>query len=291
MKVGIVFPQTEFGTDPGSLRDFAVTVEELGYSDIVIYDHVIGAHPDRGATFNGMPPPYTHESLFHEPFALMTYLAAFTARIELALGVLILPQRQTALVAKQATEVDILSGGRLRLGVGTGWNHIEYETLGEDFHTRGRRQEEQVEVLRRLWTEELVTFHGKWHNLERVSILPRPERRIPIWFGGWDDRVLDRAARMGDGFYTLFPPDDSGKAALDRLDGYLSYNGRDRTNFGVQAHVYYGPGPEQWKPHRETWQEMGVDHICLRTMDAGLTTAAAHINAAREYMEAFKRDS
>lgn len=280
MQIGIVFPQTEIGNDPSVIRDFAQAVEELGYSHLLVYDHVLGAHPDREPRLTG---PYTHETPFHEPFVLLGYLAAHTRRIGLVTGVIILPQRQTALVAKQAAEVDILSGGRLRLGIGTGWNYVEYDALNENFHNRGKRQEEQVEVMRRLWTEPLVDFSGKWHRIDRAGLLPLPGRSIPIWFGGSDERVLERAARLGDGIIPLFGPNDAGKAALERLWGYLEKHGRSREQFGLEAQVNLAAGPERWRTHAESWRDLGANYICVRTMNAGLASPQEHIDAIRRY--------
>ena len=200
MHIGVVFPQVEIGTDPGAIRDYAQAVEAMGYTHILTFDHVLGVNPDRPGGWKG---PYTYRHAFHEPFVLFGFLAAGTRRVELVTGILILPQRQTALVAKQAAELDLLTGGRLRLGVGTGRNWMEYEALNEDFASRGRRVEEQIEVLRRLWTTELVTFEGKWHHLDRMGLNPMPSQRpIPIWMGSFTkvvERVIERVARIADG--------------------------------------------------------------------------------------------
>ena len=186
MKLGAIFPQLEIGNDPAAIRDWAQAVEQMGYDHILVFDHGLGAHPDR---FEGkFRPPYTHEMPFHEPFVLFGYLAALTERVELTTGILILPQRQTALVAKQAAQTDVLSGGRLRLGVGIGWNHVEYEALGENFRNRGRRMEEQVALMRRFWAEDLVDFNGRYHHVHQAGINPLPLRRsIPVWMGGGAD--------------------------------------------------------------------------------------------------------
>ncbi len=198
MQFGVVYPQTEFPPDPAAIKDFAQAAEALGLSHVVAYDHVVGANPNRPGGWKG---PYTHESAFLEPFSLYSYMAAHTTRLGFLTGILILPQRQTTLVAKQAATLDVLSGGRLRLGIGLGWNEVEYVALGQDFHNRGRRMEEQVDVLRRLWTEPLVTYRGRWHRIEDAGLNPLPvQRPIPIWFGGTDDRALRRGARLGDGW-------------------------------------------------------------------------------------------
>src|SRR5437867_2196399 len=194
MRYGVVFPQIEFGNDPQAIKDYAQTAEALGYDYLLVYDHVLGAHPNREPKLTG---PYTYEHPFHEPMVFFGFLAGVTKRIELTTGILILPQRQTALVAKQAAEVDVLSRGRLRLGVGLGWNYVEYEALGEDFHTRGRRVEEQVEVMRKLWTEPLLTYRGSNFAINNAGINPLPiQRPIPIWFGGFTDPAIKRAARL-----------------------------------------------------------------------------------------------
>lgn len=280
MQIGVVFPQSEIGDDPSVIKDFAQAAESLGYSHLLAYDHVLGAHPDREPRLTG---PYTHETSFHEPFVVFGYLAGVTKTLGLVTGIIILPQRQTALVAKQAAEVDILSGGRLRLGVGTGWNYVEYDALNEDFHNRGKRQEEQVELLRKLWSESLVDFTGKWHRIDRASLKPLPGRRIPIWFGGSDERVMQRAARLGDGMIPQFAPNDAGKAALARLDQYLAENGRDRSTFGIEAQVSLSAGEDKWAAHAQSWRELGANYICVRTMNAGLQRPQDHIDAIRRY--------
>jgi len=280
MEIGAVFPQSEIGSDPAVIKDFAQAAESLGYSHLVVYDHVLGAVPEREPRLTG---PYTHETSFHEPFVLFGFLAAHTQRLGLMTGIIILPQRQTALVAKQAAEVDILSGGRLRLGIGTGWNYVEYDALNENFHNRGKRQEEQVELLRKLWTEPVVDFTGKWHRIDRAGIKPLPAKSIPIWFGGSDERVIDRAARMGDGLIPLFNPNDAGKAALERLWGLLAKYGRDRSQFGLEAQVSLSAGPEKWAAHADAWRQLGANYICVRTMNAGLESPQAHIDALKTY--------
>ena len=215
MQVGVVLPQTEMSSDPAAIRDYAQAAEQLGYDHIKSLDHVLGANAGSRPGWQG---PYDHTDLIHEPFILFGYLAAITHSIELVTAIIILPQRQTALVAKQTAAIDVLSGGRMRLGIGTGWNDVEYEALGEDFHNRGRRSEEQIEVLRALWTQELVTYRGRWHNITDAGINPLPvQRPIPIWIGGGVDAVLQRIGRIGDGWFPQVRPDESGRAALARL--------------------------------------------------------------------------
>ncbi len=284
MNIGVVFPQAEIGTDPAVIKDFAQAVEALGYSHLLIFDHVLGADPDREGGWTGT---YTKDTQFHEPFVLFGYLAALTTRIELVTGVLVLPQRQTALVAKQAAEVDILSGGRLRLGVGTGWNQVEYEALNEDFHNRGRRQAEQVDVLRRLWAEEVVDYRGKWHRIDRAGINPRPGRAIPVWFGGRHPAMLKRMARLGDGWFPLLAPGDELSGLLARVRGDVRAEGRDPATFGIEGFTNYANGePERWRRQVEAWRTAGATHLSLRTMNAGLASPRDHIDAIRRYKEA-----
>ena len=282
MQIGVIFPQTEIGADPAVVRDFAQTAEGLGYSHILAYDHVLGALPEREPKLTG---PYTHESSFHEPFVLFGYLAGITERVELVTGVIILPQRQTALVAKQAAEIDILSGGRLRLGIGTGWNYVEYDALNEQFSNRGKRQEEQVDVLRQLWADPVVDFDGKWHRIDRAGLNPLPRRRIPIWFGGFSDPAFKRAARVGDGFIFGGSSPDA-ETSLEKIRGFLQTEGRDPTTFGIEAMLNYGDGPEKWAAEVERWRAAGVDYVSMRTMNAGLEGPRAHIDAIEQYWKA-----
>ena len=282
MRFGVVFPQTEIGTDPAVIRDFAQTAEALGYHHILAYDHVIGANP---ASRQGWRPPYTHKDSFHEPFVLFSYLAGVTKSLEFTTGVIILPQRQTVLVAKQAAALDVLSGGRLRLGIGIGWNPVEYEALGENFKNRGRRSEEQVEVLRQLWTQELVTYEGQWHRITDAGLNPLPiQRPIPIWFGGSDDRALRRLARLGDGWFPLMGPDDTCRAAIDKIGSYAREAGRDPKSIGIESRVTIGQkSPEEWKKEIEAWKNLGATHLAVNTMKAGLPTPTAHIEAIRRF--------
>ena len=282
MRFGVVFPQTEIGTDPTVIRDFAQTAEALGYHHILAYDHVIGANP---ASRQGWRPPYTHKDSFHEPFVLFSYLAGVTKTLEFTTGVIILPQRQTVLVAKQAAALDVLNGGRLRLGIGIGWNPVEYEALGENFKNRGRRSEEQVEVLRKLWTQELVTYEGQWHRITDAGLNPLPiQRPIPIWFGGSDDRALRRLARLGDGWFPLMGPDDTCRAAIDKIGSYAREAGRDPKSIGIESRVTIGQkSPEEWKKEIEAWKNLGATHLAVNTMKAGLPTPTAHIEAIRRF--------
>ncbi|HEY0606268.1 MAG TPA: LLM class F420-dependent oxidoreductase [Herpetosiphonaceae bacterium] len=280
MHIGAVFPQTEIGTDPGAIRTYAQSVEEMGYRHILIYDHVLGASTSTRPDWRG---PYTSDTLFHEPFVLFGYFAACTQQIELVTGVIILPQRQTALVAKQAAEVDVLSGGRLRLGIGVGWNPVEYEGLNEEFGNRGARSEEQIQVLRQLWTEPVVTFKGRWHQIEAAGIKPLPvQRPIPIWIGGGADKVLERTARIGDGWFPQMPPDNTAREAIRRLRAYAEAAGRDPGTIGVEARLSIGRVPESgWREYVEGWRDLGATHLSINTMDAGLASPQEHIDALR----------
>ena len=282
MRVGVVFPQTEIGSDPAMIRNYAQTAENLGFHHVLAYDHVIGADP---ASRPGWRPPYTYLDPFHEPLVLFGYLAGITHRIELVTGVLILPQRQTVLVAKQAAAVDVLSGGRLRLGIGIGWNPVEYEALGADFKNRGRRSEEQIETLRRLWTEELVTFNGRWHKITDAGINPLPVRRpIPVWFGGSDDRVLRRIAKLGDGWFPLLGPDQKCRAMIDKIRDYAKQFGRDPGAIAIEGRISYGRGDaEAWVQDLQAWKSLGAGYVCFNTMKAGLASPAAHIDAIRRF--------
>jgi probable F420-dependent oxidoreductase len=266
MQIGAVFPTTEIGNDPAVIRDWAQTAEGLGYDYILTFDHVLGAeHARRDPPFMG---PYTENDPFHEPFALFAYLAGLTSRIGLATGVIILPQRQTALVAKQAAEVDLLSGGRLRLGVGTGWNHAEYEALGMDFANRGKRFDEQIEVLRRLWSEQLVDFSGDYHRIDRANIAPRPAGTIPIWFGALQPVALKRAVALGDGLLLATAPSII-EPLVDGARELLAAAERDASGYGFEAMVDFSLGAKGWEPELELWRKKGGTHVSLRAMDTG----------------------
>lgn len=285
MRIGAIFPQTEIGSDPAVVRDWAQTVEGLGYAHIMAYDHVLGAST---ASRPGWRGPYTSETLFHEPFVLFGYLAALTARVELATGVIILPQRQTALVAKQAAEVDVLSGGRMRLGIGVGWNPVEFEALGEDFHTRGARSEEQMQVLRALWTEPVVTFNGRWHRIDAAGINPLPVRRpIPIWLGGQAEVVIERVARVGDGWLPQLPPNDRARALLDLLRDEIGIAGRRAEDVGIEARLSVGRVERAgWARYAEDWRALGATHLTVNTMGAGLAAPRDHLEVLHQVKEA-----
>jgi probable F420-dependent oxidoreductase len=284
MKLGAIFPQTEIGNDPAAIRDYAQAVESLGYDHLLVYDHVLGAAAERFP----FRPPYNYQTPFHEPFVLFGFLAAVTSRVELVTGILILPQRQTALVAKQAAEVDVLTNGRLRLGVGIGWNFIEYEVLNENFKNRGRRVEEQVALLRRFWTEELVDFSGRYHRVEQAGINPLPvQRPIPLWFGAMAEPAVKRAARLADGWFPQFPPNDDGKASIERFRRYIRDAGRNPEDVGIEGRVTMARTPrDEWPSQIEAWRSAGATHVSFNTMGAGLSNPQDHIDALRQFREA-----
>jgi len=282
MKFGVIYPQIEFGSDPKAIKDFAQSAEDLGYDHIGAYDHILGVNPDRPGGWKGQ---YTYQSAFMEPFVLYSFMAAVTRQILLSTGIMILPQRQTALAAKQAATLDVLSGGRLRLGVGLGWNDVEYTCLNENFHNRGRRLEEQIQLLRELWTQPLVTFSGRWHNIPDAGINPLPvQRPIPIWFGGRAEPALRRAARFGDGWMPTYRTPAELEPHLERIMQFLEGVGRVKTEFGVEVRIYYEVGnPDQWKQILQGWQALGVTHVSLNLMGSGFTTPEHHLIAMRRF--------
>lgn len=287
MRIGAVFPQTEIGDDPSAIRRWAEAVEGMGFRHIVAYDHVLGAGTDTRPGWTR----YDSETPFHEVFMLFGYFAAVTRSVELATGVLVLPQRQTALVAKQAAELDVLSGGRVRLGVGVGWNEVEYEALGETFSNRGRRSEEQVEVMRLLWANPTVTYRGRWHLIDNAGIKPRPAAgRIPVWFGGTADAALRRAGRIGDGWMPQSPPHEQAKAAVERLYGYVREAGRERVDVGVEARLSLGQTPEdEWRDFAAGWRDLGATHLSVNTMGFGLRSPDEHVAALRRALATIGR--
>lgn len=284
MRIGLVFPQIEIGTDPIAIREYAQAAEELGYTHLLTYEHVVGVDLAR---YPGWRGPYHAGHQFHEPFVLFGYLAAVTTRLELVTGVIILPQRQTVLVAKQAAEVDVLSGGRLRLGVGVGWNEAEYVALGMDFHTRGRREEEQIEVLRLLWTQPIVTYEGRWHRLPAVGINPLPvQRPIPIWLGGMSESARRRAARLADGWMPQWRPNAELREMVERLREWIAAAGRDPARFGIEGRLTLAQVPRQeWAKDVEAWRELGATHLCVNMMGMGLRSPDEHLRMLREIAE------
>jgi probable F420-dependent oxidoreductase len=287
MQFGVVFPQIEFPADPAAVRDYAQTVDGLGLSFVDAYDHVLGANPDRPGGWHG---PYTFESSFLEPFLLFTYMAAVTQNLGYGTNIIILPQRQTALVAKQAATLDVMCGGRLRLGVGLGWNQVEYTALGETFNNRGRRIEEQIEVMRALWTKPLVRFQGRWHQIPDAGIKPLPiQRPIPVWMGGTADQALRRIARISDGWMSNFRNPDDARPAVQQIRRYLEEAGRDPAAFPIEARLTFGDGnADVWHAQIHKWQELGATYLSLNTMGHGFATPAAHLGAIRKFVEAVK---
>lgn len=275
-RLGVVFPQTEIGDDPAKIRDYAQATEDLGYTHLLVYDHVLGASTANRSDWSG---PYTSDTMFHEPLVLFGYLAAITRRLELVTGVLILPQRQTALVAKQAAEVDVLSGGRLRLGVGVGWNDVEYTGLNEEFINRGKRVEEQIALLRMLWTEPVVAFRGRYHTIPEAGINPLPvQRPIPIWIGSSAESVLERVGRLADGWFPQLPPNDKARVMIAKLRDYTRQAGRDPDKMGIEARISLRePDPQAWRQQYEAWRDIGATHISINTMGMGLASPDAHI--------------
>jgi probable F420-dependent oxidoreductase len=257
-------------------------VEGLGYDYLLTYDHVLGANPNRPGGWTGV---YMYKDMFHEPMVMFGYMAALTQRLEFATGILILPQRQTTLVAKQAAEVDILSGGRLRIGVGIGWNRVEYAALGEEFTNRGKRIEEQVMLLRELWTKPLVKLEGAYHTIPDAGINPLPAQRpIPIWFGGGADVVLRRIARMGDGWMPNTMPYERLRERLDKLRGYLAEAGRDPKTFGLDIRLSAKTTPQSdWVTEAERCHNLGATHLCLNTMGMGFTSVDQHLDVLGQF--------
>ncbi len=275
MKFGVVYPQTELGGDPVAVHQIGVAVEDLGYDSVIFYDHVVGAeHSDRTPPLTG---PYTEDDPFHDPFVAFGYLAAITNRIELATGVLILPQRQTVLVAQQAADADLLSGGRLRIGVGTGWNYVEYDALGQDFTTRGKRLDEQIGFLRRLWSEPLVTFEGRFDRIERGCINPRPQRQIPIWVGGFGEPAFRRGALLGDGF-TFAGDVDMALAGLAQVREHAARAGRDLEGFGTELILTRGKDVKGVVELSERWQKAGGTQVAVVTMRLGHDSLPAQLD-------------
>jgi probable F420-dependent oxidoreductase len=286
MKFGVVYPQTEYSSDPAAVRDYAQLVENLGYSHILAYDHVLGANPDRP----GWSGPYTYKTPFIEPFILFSFMAGITQTIEFTTGVIILPQRQTALVAKQTATLDVLSHGRLRLGFGIGWNEVEYIGLNENFHNRGRRIEEQIAVLKSLWKDPLVTYRGKWHNIPDAGINPIPKGGyIPIWMGGHSEIVLKRTARLCDGWMPNYKRVAEAQRSLDILFTALEDEGRVREDFGIEVRLDYQDGnPDRWAQTIQDWQTGMATHFSINTMGCGFTEPDQHLKAIEKFARSVK---
>ena len=296
MKFGAVLPTCEIGDDPIAIRDWAQAAESLGYAHIVAYDHVLGAvHDGRDPELWG---PYTERDPFHEPLVTFGFLAGVTSTIEFETAVIILPQRQTALVAKQAAQVAVLSGGRLRLGVGTGWNHVEYESLGMEWAGRGKRFDDQIDLMRALWNNDVVDHTSEHHRVDRAGILPRPDTPIPIWFGGFSNVAMRRAARVGDGF-TFASAGAKTIEQADQLRAAVTDAGRDASTFTIELTVPYGLGEAKWESLVAEAVAAGISHVCVNTMSTtsawagtpapGLSSPAEHIAALESFMGAVNR--
>jgi probable F420-dependent oxidoreductase len=280
MQIGVVFPQTEIGGDPGAVRAYGERVEELGFSHVLAYDHVLGADPQAHAPWTG---PYDVHTTFHEPMVLFGFLAAVTS-LELVTGIIILPQRQTALVAKQAAEVDLLTAGRFRLGVGLGWNAVEYEALGKEFTNRGARVEEQVALLRRLWTEQSVTFEGDYERVTAAGLAPLPvQRPIPVWFGAQSPRAYERVGRLADGWFPQVPPGPKLDEALAIVEAAAKAAGRDPSAIAIEGRVSWGAaGAGELVKQAGRWREAGATHLSINTMGAGLGAVDGHLAVLAE---------
>jgi probable F420-dependent oxidoreductase len=289
VRIGAVLPQIELPADPEAVRRYVEHLEHGGFNHLLAYDHVLGADTRVRPGWTGA---YSSVDPFLEVLSFFSWVAGFTSRLELATGVLILPQRQTALVAKQAATLDLLSGGRLRLGVGIGWNKVEYDGLNEDFHSRGKRMEEQIELMRTLWQQPTVTFEGKWHHIDHAGILPLPRQRpIPVWIGGSADVAIRRAARIADGFFPQGVPGEKMDHMMAVLFDELDRAERDRASFGIEARITVSSGtPDEWRRQAAHWRDLGVSHISLNTMKGGYTRIEQHLEALDLGCEAVRQE-
>ena len=285
MKLGLVYPQIELGGDPDAVRILGRGAEELGYDYLLAYDHVVGAeHADRVGRFvrvSGREPalwgPYTEKDPFHDPFVLFAYLAGLTEKLEFASGVLILPQRQTVIVAKQAADLDLLSGERFRMGVGVGWNYVEYEALGQDFSTRGARANEQIDFMRRLWSEPLLDWKGDFDRIERGNVLPQPKRQIPIWIGGFSSPAFRRGAALGDGFMFAGTLERT-IPALAEVERLGEAKGRDMADFGRELVRTRAGDLQTTIDELRQWRDLGGTHFAAVSMNMGLDSVEAHLD-------------
>ena len=284
MEIGAVFPHNEIGTDPQAIKDYAQGVEELGITHLLIYDHVLGADRNRPGGFEG---PYDKDVAFHEPFTTFAFIAAVTKNLDMITTVMILPQRQTVLVAKQAAELAILSNNRFKLGIGVGWNAVEYVGLNENFKDRGKRQAEQVELMRLLWESEVLEYKGDYHHIDKASLNPRPSENVPIWFGGGAPQLIERCADLGDGWIPLMGPNEAARNTLQEIRAKREAKGLDWNNFGVQAQAQYAGGdPDRWNKHAEKWRDLGASHLAVATHNAEPTNVDGHLSRIKEYMNA-----
>jgi probable F420-dependent oxidoreductase len=286
MQIGVVYPQIELGGSPEALRRFATAVEELGFEHLVAYDHVLGAvHADREPQLMG---PYTENDPFHDPLMMFAYLAGITPRLGFFSGIIILPQRQTVLVARQAADLDLFTGGRFRLGVGVGWNYVEYDALGQDFSTRGKREEEQIALLRRLWSEDVVTFDGRFDRVDRAALVPKPTKPVPIWLGGWGEVAFKRAARIADGFI-FGGRTDNVVPTWQHMQELLAANDRRVEDFGAEAVIFSSSGVARVAEHAAAWEDAGGTHAAVLTMNHGFTDVEQHVDYLNEVRSALHR--
>ncbi|MBM4440240.1 MAG: LLM class F420-dependent oxidoreductase [Candidatus Rokubacteria bacterium] len=292
MRLGAIFPQTECGTAIAPIADYVREVEAMGYDHLFVADHVLGADPKVHS--HPSMALYSTDVPVHEALTLMSYMAAITTRIGLATGIIILPQRQTALVAKQAAQIDVLSGGRLRLGIGVGWNAVEFEALNERFENRGRRAAEQIEVMRLLWTQPVVDYRGEFHRIDHAGLNPMPvQRPIPVWFGVGSrgipvppDAALKRVARLADGWSPNFAPDAQGRAVIERVHGYAREAGRDPARLPLEGRVRFGgENPDGWKKQVEAWTALGAGSLIAETRNSGLRFPDEHLDALRRFKQ------
>jgi probable F420-dependent oxidoreductase len=296
MQIGVTYPQTDMQADPGAVKHFAQAVEQMGYTHILAYDHVVGANTDSRPGWN---KPYSIDSQFHDPFNLFSFMAGCTEKVGFVTGILILPQRQTVLVAKQTACLDVLSKGRFRLGIGIGWNELEFEALGVPWEKRAKRMEEQVEVMRKLWTQRAVTFKGEYHSIPDVGLKPLPVTRpVPIWFGGGSDRpnfgndpakevVMRRIARLGDGWIPQIGPRERGLELWETMKGYLKEYGRDPKSFGLEVGILANrANQDKWADHVQFWRKQGATHLVVNQIRDGLQGVDAHLTRLEEVRKA-----
>jgi probable F420-dependent oxidoreductase len=284
MKIGVIYPQTELKGDPAAVHRIGLAAEELGYHHLLTYDHVLGATHDRMPKLTG---PYTEKDPFHDPFVMFAYLAGITKRLELVTGILILPQRQTVLVARQAADLDLLSGERFRLGIGLGWNYVEYESLGQDFHVRGKRVAEQIELLRHLWSEPVVTFTGVFDRVDRAALNPRPRRSIPIWLSGFADVALRRAATLADGFIFADGAADAFEQA-SKLRQYLKDAARPVDGFGLHCNMLRAKSLKDVVDTASRWRDIGGSHVSIVTMGQNFTGIEQHLDYMKRAADAIR---
>ena len=287
MDIGIVFPQMEINADRGGVKAFGQAAESLGYTHISSFDHVIGANLENRPDWK--KPGFTIASEFHEPLVLFGFLAGVTENLGFSTSIMILPQRQTVLVAKQAATVDIMCNGRFRLGIGTGWNQVEYTSLNEHFKSRGPRSEEQIELMRKLWSNQIVDFDGEWHRVPDAGIAPLPiQRPIPVWLGGGaNERVLRRIAKISDGWMPQWQPNDESLADLERMYGMAKEYGRNPSDIGLDGRLpLSAENIDFWAERAEAWEDAGATHMSIVTMNDGLKGADAHIRRLEEFRSA-----